>query len=716
MKQLLQNLRDGELSILEVPVPARQAGMVLVANRSSLISAGTERATVQAAQASLVGKARQRPDQVRQVLDNLRKEGLGATLAKVREKLDQPKALGYSTAGVVLEADPGEAVRAGDRVACGGADYATHAEVVVVPRNLVVPIPGELSFAEASFATVGAIALQGVRRAGVDLGGRVLVIGLGLLGQLTWQLLEDAGCEVIGVDVSPAMVELAGRLGLRRALLAGRDDVEGACAALTDGHGVDAVIITAAAKSREPIELAGRAARERARIVVVGAVPMEIPREPFYRKELDVVVSRSYGPGRYDPEYEEGGVDYPYPHVRWTEGRNMAAVLEAMARGRLRVAPLITHRFALADAARAYAIVSGKTAEPHVGIVLEYSESPSLATRVALRPAPAQPTPGRVGVSFVGAGSFARSYLLPRLKGRADVELVAVATARGHTAADVARRFGFAEAASDAKAVLADGRSQAVFIATRHDQHAPLTMAALEQGKHVFVEKPLAVTEDELAALLPVAARSGRILQVGFNRRFSPLAAALRETLAGASAPAQVTYRVNAGPLPAGHWLLDAAAGGGRVIGEGCHFIDLMQFLTGEHPIRVTAAGFGEETVGSRSVLLEMSGGSVGVLVYQANASPLLPKERVEAFAGGRGGVLDDWRSLELLEGRRSRTVRGRGQAKGFAEEVAAFMSALRSGIPAIPLESLAYTTAATFAALESIAQRRPVEVSLPAA
>ena len=714
MKQLLQNLRNGELSLLEVPVPARPAGMILVATRASLISAGTERATVQAAQASLLGKARQRPDQVRKIFDNVKKEGLAATFAKVRDKLDQPKALGYSSAGVVLEADAGERVRAGDRVACGGAEYATHAEVVVVPRNLVAPIPGNLSFEEAAFATVGAIALQGVRRAEVGFGSRVLVIGLGLLGQITWQLLEDAGCEVIGADISAEMVDLAAQLGLARALVRGRDDVEGACAAATDGHGVDAVIITAAAKSRDPIELAGAVARERGRVVVVGAVPMEVPREPFYRKELDVVISRSYGPGRYDPEYEEGGVDYPYAHARWTEGRNLAAVLEAIARGRVRVQPLITHRFPLEQAERAYAIVSGADRQPHVGIVLTYSETPALAPQVALRTLPAQPAAGRVGIAFVGAGSFARSHLLPHLKGRADAELVTVATARGYTAADVARKFGFAEAASDAQRALADERVQAVFIATRHDEHARLVQAALAAGKHVFVEKPLAVTSAELGALLPAASRCGRVLQVGFNRRFSPLAVALRQALAGAAAPVQVTYRVNAGPLPADHWLLDPRAGGGRMIGEGCHFLDLIQFLTGESPARVTAATFGDDATGASTVLLEMSGGSVGVLVYQANASPRVPKERVEAFAGGRGGVLHDWRSVDLLEGRRARTLKASGQAKGFAEEIGAFFASLRTGTPAIPLESLAYTTAATFAVRQSIAERRAVEVTLP--
>ncbi len=713
MKQLLQNLRDGTLTIEDAPLPGRPPGFVLVANRASLISSGTERSTVQAARASLVGKARQRPDKVRQVLESVRKEGLGATVRKVREKLSEPEPLGYATAGVVLEPDEEGRFAAGDRVACAGAGYAVHAEAVAVPRNLVTRLPDGVSFEQGAFATLGAIALQGVRRAQPRLGDRVLVIGLGLLGQLTWQLLRANGCEVIGTDVSERSVALARSLGLERAHVRGTDDIEGICAALTDGHGVDSVLITAATKSTDPIELAGAAARERARVVVVGLVPMDVPREPYYRKELDVVISRSYGPGRYDAAYEERGIDYPYAQVRWTEGRNLQAFVEAIASGGVSVDPLITHRFPFESAPDAYRLVSGERQEFHLGIVLRYPEEIETERRVTLDARPAAPSPGRTRVAFLGAGSFARSYLLPHLKDRDGVELLAVATSRGYTATRVGSSFGFAEARSDAETLAADERVDAVFIATRHDQHGPLAKIALDAGKHVFVEKPLAVSPAHLDALLPSIEAAGTILQVGFNRRFSPLAARLRASLESAGVPVHVTYRVNAGPLPQGHWLLDPDQGGGRIVGEGCHFVDLVQFLTGSDPARVTASQVGDDASGVTSMLLEMHDGSTATIVYQANASSLVRKERVEAFAGGRGGIIDDWGGLELLDGRSRERVRARGQQKGFAEEIDAFLGALAGGRPAIAPESLVLTTRTTFAALESIRTRRPVDVSL---
>lgn len=716
MKQLLQNLRDGAFTLIETPFPTRPPGFALIANRASLISAGTERSTVKAAQASLLGKARQRPDKVQQVLDNIKKEGLLATIAKVKEKLDQPKALGYSSAGVVLACDDGERrFRVGDRVACAGQDYASHAEVVVVPRNLVVPLPEPVSFAAGSFAAVGAIALQGVRRAQVGLGDRVLVIGLGLIGQLTWMLLQDCGCEVIGTDVAGYAVKTASDLGLARALVRGQQDVEGGCAALTDGQGVDAVIITASAKSNDPIELAGVVARERARVVVVGSVTMDVPRDPhYYRKELDLVISRSYGPGRYDAEYEEGGTDYPFAQVRWTEGRNMQAFLESIARGRVDAERLITHRFPITAAEEAYRIVSGERQEPHIGIVLEYPETCSGPDSVALRPAPALAKSGTLRIGFAGAGSFARSYLLPHLKGRSGIELVAVATARGYTAVDAAKKFGFARAAGDAAAITADPEIDAVFVATRHDQHAPLVAQALAAGKHVFVEKPLAIDRAGLRMVLAAAEGSGRIVQTGFNRRFSPLAVALRQMLAASAAPTQITYRVNAGPLPREHWLLHPEQGGGRMIGEGCHFIDLMQFLCDDRPARVHAVRFGDDANGAMTVTVEFVNGSIGVLIYQANAAPSVAKERLEAFAGGRGGIIDDWRKLELIGGRKTRTVSASGQAKGYAEELAAFLAAVATGRPALSLESQALTTVTTFAAIESFSTRAPVEIRVP--
>lgn len=721
MKQLIQNMKSGEFSMVEAPVPARSRGYVLVRTVRSLISAGTERGTVKAAQASLLGKARQKPDKVKQVLDNVKKEGVSATVKKVQEKLDEPVTLGYSSAGVVLECDHDDPrLEVGMRVACGGQNYASHAEVVVVPRNLVVPVPDggsfeEVSFEEASFGTVGAIALQGVRRARVALGDRVLVIGLGLLGQVTWQLVRDAGAVPIGIDVSSNTVQMARDLGLKHAAVRGDDDVEGLCAALTDGHGVDSVIITAATKSKDPLELAGEVCREQGVVSVVGLVPMDFPRDPYYMKELDLVISRSYGPGRYDPSYEEKGVDYPYGHVRWTEGRNMQAVLEAIGRGTLDVKSLITHRFAFGDAISAYDIVSGKNPEPHVGIVLEYPEEIRSEKLVPVIPSGKHPAPkaGAVAISFVGAGSFARSYLLPHVKNREGVRLASVVTARGFTATDIAKKFGFAAGASDPEMVFGDSSVDAVFITTRHDSHAHLVRRALESGKHVFVEKPLVMTPRELAELVPVAQEAGKIVQTGFNRRFSPLARHVRAKLARSQGPAHVTYRVNAGPLPKDHWLNDPEVGGGRIVGEGCHFVDLMQYLTGAAPVRLKASRLGEDHDGVTTALIDFADGSTGTLIYQANAPKSVPKEHLEAFRRGYGGIIHDWKKAEVFEpGTSARRVYAKGgQAKGYAEEIEAFLKAIETGEPAITLESQVLTTAATFAILESASGGGVVEV-----
>jgi polar amino acid transport system substrate-binding protein len=716
MKQLLQNLRTGEISIIEGPDPQRPRGFVLVSTRASLISSGTERSTVLAAKASLLGKARQRPDKVRQVLDNVRKEGLLATIAKVKNKLDEPKALGYSCSGVVLDCDEHEPdLRVGDRVACAGQDYASHAEIVVVPRNLVVPIPESATFEEGAFAAVGAIALQGIRRAEIQLGCRVLVIGLGLLGHLSWMLLEDCGCEVVGTDISNDAVETARRLGLRRAIPRVGGDVEGACLELTGGGGVDAVLITASTKSNDPIELAGRVARERARVVVVGSVPMDVPRDPdYYRKELDIVISRSYGPGRYDPEYEEGGVDYPAAHVRWTEGRNMLAFLEAIKRERVRPAELISHRFSLENAVDAYQIVSGERHEPHIGIVLTYPESTVRSTKRALTSSRSTPHQGEIVVGFIGAGSFARTYLLPHFRGNGALRLKSVATSRGHTAVDVARKFGFAEAASSSASILNDPEIDAIVIATRHSNHAELTRQAVESGKHVLVEKPLAISPEALDRLIPALLSPKTIVQTGFNRRFSPLAVALRDALDTGAGPTQLTYRVNAGPLPADHWLLDPEQGGGRIVGEACHFVDLMCYLTGELPARVSATRFGDDNTGATTAIIDFDGGSVGNLVYQANASTQLAKERVEAFRRGRGGVIHDWRSVELFDQSRVRTVKARGQAKGYAEEIARFVESIRTGSQAMSIECQVMVTRATFGIVASAASRQPYVIENP--
>jgi predicted dehydrogenase/threonine dehydrogenase-like Zn-dependent dehydrogenase len=717
MRQVIQNFKTGELSVGQVPPPALRPGGVLVRTVRSLISAGTERGTVSVGQSSLVGKARQRPDLVRQVVDNVRREGLAATMQKVRTRLESLKPLGYSAAGVV--AAVGEDVtelKVGDRVACAGAGYASHADVLFVPKNLCARLPDGVSFDDAAYTTVGAIAMQGVRQADVRLGETACVIGLGLIGQITVQLLGAAGCRVVGVDVDARAVERARASGADLALLRG-DDVERRIEAFTRGIGADAVLITASTSSQDPIELAGRVARDRAKVVVVGAVPANVPRSPYYEKELDVRMSRSYGPGRYDAEYEERGRDYPVSYVRWTEGRNMQGFLDLVASGRLDLSPLTTHRFGIDEAVRAYDVVLGKDGEQPCGILLTYEGEPPLAERVDRAPAPA-PAAGRVGIAFAGAGNFATASLLPPLKRISGVALTGVATSSGLSAKGVADKFEFAYAASGIEQILADASTTCVFVATRHNLHHDLAARALEAGRAVFVEKPLALDRDGLAEVVAAARASGRQLMVGFNRRFAPLAVELRSRFASRVGPAVVHYRVNAGFLPKSHWTQDPVEGGGRIVGEACHFVDFVQYLTGAVPIRVAASsvrsGNERETdADSVAITLTMSDGSIGSILYVALGDKRLPKERCEVFADGAAGVLDDFRTCTVYRNGREERLKGGAQDKGHAAEVAAFVEAVRAGTAApIPLDSLVATTLASFAAVESLRTNTPVDLA----
>ena len=715
MKQVIQNFKTGELSVGDVPPPALRAGGVLVRTVSSLISAGTERGTVSVGQSSLVGKARQRPDLVKQVIDNVRREGVAATMQKVKTRLESLKPLGYSSAGIVAAVGEGvDDLRVGDRVACAGAGYASHAEVVFVPRNLCAKIPDGVSFDDASYTTLGAIAMQGVRQADVRLGESVVVIGLGLLGQITVQLLRASGCRVAGIDLDARAVERARTSGADLALLRG-DDVERRVDAFTSGHGADAVIITASTSSRDPIELAGAIARDRAKVVVVGAVPADVPRSPYYEKELDVRMSRSYGPGRYDPEYEERGRDYPIAYVRWTEGRNMQSFLDLLAAQRIDIAHLTTHRFSLAQAVEAYDVVLGKSGEAPCGIVLAYSGEAPLDERIDHgRPSPVA---GSLGVALVGAGNFATASLLPPLTRASSVALTGVVTSSGLTAKGVADKFGFGYAASSIDQVLDDASTHAVFIATRHNLHHSLAARALAGGRAVFVEKPLALDRDGLHEVVDAVRASGRQLMVGFNRRFAPLARQIADRLAGRVGPAVVHYRVNAGFVPTTHWTQDPVEGGGRIVGEGCHFIDFVQYITGALPVRVAAtavrSGNDRETdADSVAITLAMSDGSVGSILYVALGDKKLPKERCEIFADGSAAVLDDYRSAIFVRHGKEERLKGGAPDKGHAAEVAAFLEAVRSGAPSpISLDSLVATTVASFAAVESLRTSAPVDI-----
>ena len=709
MKQVSYQPRSGAIRVEEVPEPLARRGWVVVRNRYSLISAGTERRKIDLGRKSLVGKARSQPELVKKVVARARVEGPRAALAVAWDRLDALTPLGYSSSGIVLNVGEGvEGLAPGDRVACGGGGWANHAEVVAVPKNLVTRVPDAASLEAAAYATVGAIALHGVRQAQASIGERVGVIGLGLVGQLATRILIAAGCGVVGIDVDPAAVELAARAG---AVGLDRDDpgLEAAVADATAGSGLDAVIVCTAG-SADPLALAAILARARGRLVVVGDVPIELDRALMYEKELELRLSRSYGPGRYDRDYEEHGRDLPAEYVRWTEQRNLQAFVELAATARIDPTELTTHRFPVDEAAAAYDVVLGESGGPRAfGVLLEYEEEPTEAP-APVRPRRVTAPAGAPRIGLIGAGAFARATLLPALRD-AGAGFEAVASTGGLSAADVARRFGFARVAQ-AEEILADDSIDAVVVVTRHASHAQYAAAALRAGKHVFVEKPLALSRDELALVESALAESDRVLAVGFNRRFAPLTHALAERLRGA-AGSVVLVRVNAGPLAPEHWLHDPADGGGRLLGEGCHFVDLVIQLAEADPVSAYAVASPQperplECSDSFAGVLRFANDTVGTLVYSGGGDPSLPKERVEVLGGGLAGVIDDFRRLEVHQGG-SRTLRRMRQDKGHRAEVAAFLAAVRGEVEPPPAGSYLLSTRATLALVESLRLGVPV-------
>jgi polar amino acid transport system substrate-binding protein len=688
MKQLVQDFKTGDIKLVDVPPPVVAPGCVLVRNAFSLVSAGTEKATVAMAQASLVGKARLRPDLAKQVLGTLKREGIGATLRKVQSRLDQWKQLGYSSAGTILEVGEGvTGFAVGDRVACAGQDYASHAEVVLIPQNLCTKLPEGVTFEHAAYSTLGAIALQGVRQADARVGEAVAVIGLGLVGQLTVQILKAAGCVVFGIDVSEAACELAKTCGCDAVAVRPRDDVERIAAKLSNDFGVDAVIITASAPTNDPVDLAGRICRERGCVVMVGVTGMEVPRDIYYRKELDFRLSRSYGPGRYDPLYEEQGVDYPIGYVRWTEGRNMEAFAQLLAAKRIDVAALTTHTFPVDDGPKAYELITGKTGERVVGVLIQYSPTVERPT-VTIPKVTSTASAKAVVLGVIGAGNYAQGVLLPLFKASADVTSRTVCTATGVKAQKVKEKFGFETCATDWHEVIADTAINTVLVATRHDLHAPIVCEALRAGKTVFVEKPLCLRGEQLDEIVKVINQTGNTrLLVGFNRRFAPFAAEARKL----SGPLVMRYRISVTPLPREHWVNNPDIGGGRILGEVCHFVDFLQFVSQSRPVSVFAQGFGADNV---QVALRFADGSVGAVDYFDVADAALQKEYFEVFGGGQHLVVTDFRD------------------KGQAEEVRKFIAAVKTGGPMpMGLEEIVNSTRATLAVLRSMQSGQAVEL-----
>lgn len=716
MKQVLQNMRSGELRVEDVPAPILKPGFVLAQNLYSVVSAGTERLALDFAQKSLLAKARARPDLARKVIQSARNDGIATAYQLAMSRLEDWRPLGYSSAARVLEVGEGVAhIAKDDIIACAGAGYANHAEIICVPQNLVAPVNAGIDPRQAAFATLGAIALQGIHRANLMPGETVAVIGLGLIGQLAALILKQYNFPVMGVDVNPAQVKRAQALGIPSATTA---DAKGLANELSGGAGLDAVLVTAATPTSDPITLAGELCRLRGRVSAVGLVGMDVPRQLYYDKELDFFVSRSYGPGRYDPAYEEYGNDYPIGYVRWTENRNLQEFLRLLAHG-LDVSPLITHSSALEKANDVYEmILNNPRKEYFLGVLFEYPAQPSRATRIEL---PSNvPSTRAVGetirVGLIGAGQYARGTLLPELKKITGAQIRAVCSASGRSAQAEAQASGAAYATSDYHDVLSDDTIDAVVIATRHNLHAPIAVEAIRRGKHVFVEKPPALNEQELHEIVQALRENPKVkFTVGYNRRFAEPARIAKLQLEKLPKPFVMSYRVNAGAIDASSWVYDPIEGGGRIIGEVCHFVDLLEYFCGALPTRVFAQNVGGDAARLQdnvSVELSFEDGSMGSILYTALGARSLPKERVEIFAGGKVGVIDNFKQT-LLYGSDVKKIGGMNQDKGQAQMIRAFFDSIQKNTASpIPLHEWLSTSLTTFAIIESLRTRLQIPIA----
>ncbi len=707
MKQILQNLRSGETTLTEVPAPMPVGGQVLIRTRASLISAGTEKMLVEFGKAGLLAKAKAQPDKVKQVLDKIKTDGLLPTLEAVFNRLGEPLPLGYCNVGEVVEVGPGVTeFQPGDRVASNGP----HAEMVCVPKHLCAKIPAGVSDEEAAFTVLASIGLQGLRLAEPTFGEKVVVYGLGLIGLVTVQLLQANGCEVLGVDVSEERLKLAEAFGATTVNAAAGGDPVAAASAWTEGKGVDAVLITASAKTDEIIHNAAEMCRKRGRIVLVGVVGLDLRRSDFYDKELTFQVSCSYGPGRYDDAYEQGGRDYPYGFVRWTEQRNFEAILAALAARRLDVSTLITHRIGLDEAPQAYNIIASDRSA--LGVILEYAPATDAARAIKVNPAAAEAT-GRATVGVIGAGNFSKMTLMPALS-KTDARLKYIADLNGAAAKHLASKFSAEQAITDYQQILADPEVHAVIIAVGHSLHARMVCEALAAGKHAFVEKPLAMNPEEISKITEAArSQPDRHVMVGFNRRFSPHIVKIKQLLAGRSEPLAMNMTVNAGIIPPDVWVHDPVRGGGRIIGEGCHFIDLLSHIAGSEVVRIASTKMGQGVAvqeDKMSIVLTFADGSVGTVNYFGNGSKSYPKELLEVFSEGRVLRLDNFRRLDGYGVSGFKKFKTSRQDKGHQAEFAAFVERVAAGgEPLIPLIQLVNVTLASFAAMTSAAQGRTI-------
>lgn len=700
MEQLTQKLSNGEMVVQELPVPQIGSGMILVKNHYSLISAGTEGSTVKAARKSLIGKAKERPQQVQQVLESLRTKGITQTYRAVVKKLDAYSPLGYSTAGEVIDvAEDVTEFKIGDFVACAGNGYASHAEVIAVPVNLCVKLRSDADLSKACYNTLGAIAMEGVRQADLRLGETCAVIGLGLIGQLACLELQASGVRVVGIDVSEAAVKQAAAHCTDLAFSRSMPGIDENIKSYTNGLGVDAVIIAAATTSLDPVNFAGAICRKRGKVIVLGAVPTGFDRDPYYyKKELELKMSCSYGPGRYDLNYEEKGIDYPVAYVRWTEKRNMETFQDLISTGKIDVSYLTTHTFAFENAPKAYDMVAKRT-EPFLGIVLKYDTNKEHIRKAISIKEQSEPVKD-ISVAFIGAGSYAQGSLLPNLPD--DITRKGVMTNSGTTSKRVAERFGFEFCTSNEDDILKSKEINTLFIATRHDSHAKYVIEGLKNGKNVYVEKPLCMTLDELVEVQQICQEKQKSVMIGFNRRFAPLAQKIKQKFGNGKMA--MIYRVNAGAIPADSWIQDMKVGGGRMIGEGCHFIDFMAFMCGSIPVKVSAIAL-PDSQGLNDTLnvnIEFENGSTGVLAYYANGAKSMPKEYFEVHAAGMSASLNDFKECTIY-GKKAEKHKLTTQDKGQKKMVEEYFAGLRHGQQPIPMRDVFATTATTFGVLKSL-------------
>ncbi len=708
MRQVLQDFRSGNLRVEDVPRPALQAGGVLVDTSYSCVSAGTEESVIKLARKNVLNKARERPDLAKKVFEKAKNDGLISTYRAVKGRLESPSPLGYSCAGkVIAVGDDVTGFSRGDRVACAGAGYASHADVVFVPENLVAPVPDNVALEDAAFTTLGAIAMQGVRRADISPGENVAVVGLGLVGQLVVQILNAYGSPVVGADIDPRQVERGLEIGMDEGAVIGEEDVEGITERFSNGHGVDATIIAASTDSDDPVELAGEITREHGRISVVGEVGMDIPRSSYYEKELDFRISRSYGPGRYDRTYEENGLSYPISQVRWTENRNMREFLRLLSTERISLESMKTHRFSIDNALEAYDLVlENPDDESFTGILLEYgSEDQSQTVKLASESKQTRNSE-TLSVGLIGGGNFAKTTILPTIGDISALSIRGVASATGKTATGIAKDVGAAYSTTDYEEIVTDDDIDIVIVATRNDTHAEIGTSALNHNKDVHIEKPLAITEDGLRSVIRAEQGSSGRLMVGFNRRFSPSARQIRSKFENRTTPLMLNYRVNAESIPDDHWVNDPEEGGGRIISEVCHFVDLFQYLTDSLPAQVFASSIPEQgAVGTSenvSIVVKLADGSTGTIQYTSLGDRSLPKESVEVFGSGQSGTIDNFKRGRL-------NLR---QDKGHSNEFTTFIEAIQNGEPSpISVEDLVATTLSTFRVHDSVASAQPEQV-----